>query len=377
MKKIFKYLALAAVVAASLMLGSCHGQSDEGDDVVPDGVLRIFADKSEIVANGSDVVNFRIMFGQEDVSTAKTLQLVRAYEGKETYMQYGISTFSSVVAATYTFRAEFFRDGVKHKSDNYVTVTVVPAQSGGTQALYVQRILGLQFTSTGCVNCPTLSTNLKVVKDQLPGPIALSVVSFHQNFNNVDDMTHPMTAAYYKQIKRQGLPQFNANLIIDDDYITVSGLGEIVEILELVQQEYPATCGVAVESSPVEGGKTTITAKVTSNIPATYRYQIFLVEDKVMDVQEGYSGLYEHNNVLRATSSENVYGAVMNDGVPVQVGVETIATREMEIPYECVAENMRVIVAAFVSYDGGNTYVVNNCAECKIGESADYEHLDV
>ena len=75
MKKIFKYLALAAVVAASLMLGSCHGQSDEGDDVVPDGVLRIFADKSEIVANGSDVVNFRIMFGQEDVSTAKTLQL--------------------------------------------------------------------------------------------------------------------------------------------------------------------------------------------------------------------------------------------------------------------------------------------------------------
>ena len=286
MKKIFKYLALAAVVAASLMLGSCHGQSDESDDVVPDGVLRIFADKSEIVANGSDVVNFRIMFGQEDVSTAKTLQLVRAYEGKETYMQYGISTFSSVVAATYTFRAEFFRDGVKHKSDNYVTVTVVPAQSGGTQALYVQRILGLQFTSTGCVNCPTLSTNLKVVKDQLPGPIALSVVSFHQNFNNVDDMTHPMTAAYYKQIKRQGLPQFNANLIIDDDYITVSGLGEIVEILELVQQEYPATCGVAVESSPVEGGKTTITAKVTSNIPATYRYQIFLVEDKVMDVQE-------------------------------------------------------------------------------------------
>jgi hypothetical protein len=49
----------------------------------------------------------------------------------------------------------------------------------------------------------------------------------------------------------------------------------------------------------------------------------------------------------------------------------------MEIPYECVVENMRVIVAAFVSYDGGNTYVVNNCAECKIGESADYEHLEV
>jgi hypothetical protein len=34
---------------------------------------------------------------------------------------------------------------------------------------------------------------------------------------------------------------------------------------------------------------------------------------------------------------------------------------------------MRVVVAAFVSYDGGQSYVVNNCAECPVGDSVDYD----
>lgn len=378
MRKVAKYFATVALCAAGLLLGSCHGQPDDEPEQnvtdpkteVPDGVLRIFADKTEIIADGSDMVTFTVMFGKEDVSTAKTLQLIRAYEGKDTYMTYGVNTFSSVVAATYTFRAEYYYAG-KYYTDNSVTITVKPATSGGDTKNYAQHILGLQFTSTGCVNCPTLSTNLKAVQAQQPGK--LSVVSLHQNFNNVDDMTHPMTAAYYKQIKRQGLPQFNANLIINDDYITVSSLGEIMEIIELVEKEYPATCGVAIESTPVSGGKTQVKARVTSNIPATYRCQMFLVEDKVMDEQEGYSGYYEHNNVLRVTSSENIYGDFLNDGVPVQVGVEVVASRELTIPADSSAENMRVVVAAFVSYDGGATYVVNNCAECLVGESVDYE----
>jgi hypothetical protein len=224
------------------------------------------------------------------------------------------------------------------------------------------------------VNCPTLSTNLKAIQAAQPGK--LSVVSLHQNFNNIDEMTHPMTAAYYKQIKRQGLPQFNANQIINDDYITVSGYGEILDILSLVEQEYPATCGVAIQSSEIVGGspnKVKVKVGVTSNTPAVHRFQIFLVEDKVMDVQEGHSGMYEHNNVLRATSSDNVYGDALNEGVPVQVGVEVSAERSVTIPEGCNMENMRIIVAALVSYDGGSTYVVNNSAECKLGQSVDYE----
>lgn len=361
-----------------LLLGSCHGQSDEPEPEptdpkteVPDGVLRIFADKTAIAADGTDQVTFTVMFGKEDVSEAKTLQLIRTYEGKDTYMSYGVNIFSSVVPATYTFRAEYYYSG-KYYTDNSVMVTVNPVAEAGEKKNYAQNILGLQFTSTGCVNCPTLSTNLKAIQAQMPGE--LSIVSLHQNFNNVDPMTHPMTAAYYKQIKRQGLPQFNTNLIINDDYITVSGYGEILNIIEQVKQEYPVTCGVAVESS-LSGDKVVVNVKMCSNTSSAYRYQIFLVEDGIMDVQEGHNGYYEHNNVLVATSSENVYGDFFNEGVPVQVGVETSASRTIAVPMGCNVENARVIVAAFVSYDGGASYVVNNCAECAVGESVDYEIL--
>lgn len=380
MKIISKYFAMVAFGAATLLMGSCHGQSDEEipeptdpKTEVPEGTLRIFADKREIAADGNDLVTFTVMFGQEDVSEAKTLQLIRTYEGKDTYMPYGVNTFSSVVAATYTFRAEYYFAG-KYETDNFVAVTVNPASAGGQTESYAQNILGFQYTSTGCVNCPTLSTNLKAIQAAQPGK--LSVVSLHQNFNNIDEMTHPMTAAYYKQIKRQGLPQFNANQIINDDYITVSGYGEILDILSLVEQEYPATCGVAIQSSEIVGGtpnKVKVKVGVTSNTPAVHRFQIFFVEDKVMDVQEGHSGMYEHNNVLRATSSDNVYGDALNEGVPVQVGVEVSAERSVTIPEGCNVENMRIIVAALVSYDGGSTYVVNNSAECKLGQSVDYE----
>lgn len=371
---------MVAFGAATLLMGSCHGQSDEEipeptdpKTEVPEGTLRIFADKREIAADGNDLVTFTVMFGQEDVSEAKTLQLIRTYEGKDTYMPYSVNTFSSVVPATYTFRAEYYYAG-KYETDNFVAVTVNPASAGGQTESYAQNFLGFQYTSTGCVNCPTLSTNLKAIQAAQPGK--LSVVSLHQNFNNIDEMTHPMTAAYYKQIKRQGLPQFNANQIINDDYITVSGYGEILDILSLVEQEYPATCGVAIQSSEIVGGtpnKVKVKVGVTSNTPAVHRFQIFLVEDKVMDVQEGHSGMYEHNNVLRATSSDNVYGDALNEGVPVQVGVEVSAERSVTIPEGCNMENMRVIVAALVSYDGGSTYVVNNSAECKLGQSVDYE----
>ena len=350
MKKIVKLFAMAASVASLVLLGACHGQPDEPTPdttdpktEVPDGVLRIFADKTEIAADGADMVTFTVMFGKEDVSSARTLQLVRSVEGKDTYMNYGINTFSTTVATTYTFRAEFFREGVKHHTDNEVRITVNPATAGGDTKNYAQHILGLQFTSTGCVNCPMLSTNLKAIQAQKPG--VMSVVSMHQNFNNVDAMSHPMTNIYYKQIKRQGLPQFNANLIINDDYITIAGYEEIVRIMGLVEEEYPATCGVAAQSELADG-KVKVTAKVTSNTPSVYRFQIFLVEDKVMDVQEGYSGYYEHNNVLRATASENVYGDALNEGVPMQVGVEASASRTITIPKGCVAENMRVVVAA-------------------------------
>lgn len=377
MKKIAKYFAL--VMMAGALLSSCHGQPDEEVDQptdptteVPDGVLRIFADKTEIMADGNDLVTFTIMFGKEDVSTYKSLQLVRTCQGVETYMPYSAHSFSTVVPGTYVFSAEYYNAG-KYYSENAVTVEVKPTTEGGDQQNYVQHTLGLQFTSVGCPSCPTLGENIKAVQNSFPG--RLIPVSFHQDFEMTDPMTHSSTATYYKLIKGQGLPQFNANLIVNSDYMALADYSSIVEILDRVEENYPATCGVAIESSEVVGGSSAVKVKVkvTSNTPSAYRYQVFLVEDGISEYQAGASMDYLHNNVVRAVASDSAYGNRLNEGVAFQVGVEVSAEKTIEIPVGCNLENMRVVAVALSSFDGGNSYVVNNCAECPLGESIDYD----
>lgn len=368
--KSIKYVLMALV--AALALTSCHGQEDEGMNNVPEGVLRIFADKTTIVADGSDVVTFTIMLGSRDVSEERTLQLVR--NGK--LGNYGEHTFSTAVAGSYTFSAEYYYDGVRYYTDNQVDVVATPLSASGEEKSYKQQILGFQFTSLGCPSCPALSHSIKQIQADFPD--RLVAVSFHKDFQIADEMTHPMSESYYKPLKSDGLPQFNANFIIDKEYITVSEYDAIVNIMDRVEENYPATCGVAIESGVVVGGtpnSVKVSVKITSNTPSVYRYQIFLVEDNYVSgtQQYGAEGEYKHNNVVRVVSSNEVYGASFNEGMPMQVGVEAMAERTLEIPRGCSHENMRVVVAAFSSYNGGESYVVNNCAECPLNGSVDYK----
>ena len=86
MRKIATYWS--AVVVA-VMMAACGPveQPDEPNPMenVPEGVLRLFADKTEIVADGEDAVQFTLMYGSENVTDAKNLQLIRTADGEETY----------------------------------------------------------------------------------------------------------------------------------------------------------------------------------------------------------------------------------------------------------------------------------------------------
>lgn len=360
---------------------SCRGQQDEDPtQQVPEGVLRIFADRTTIAADGSDVVTFKVMFGSEDVSTAPTLQLMRTIDGNEVPMKYSVNTFSTTIPGTYSFKAEFYRSG-RYYSDNEVEVVAEASVADGEAKHWAQKILGFQFTSTGCTYCPILSTSLKLAQENFEGRLA--VVSFHQDFNNIQDpMSHSLTATYYKLLNRSGLPQFCPNLITDGEFIVVNEYEKVVAAMDRAESQYPATCGVAIESAMVEGGTRAVEVrvKVTSNTPSAYRYQIFLVEDGIVATQAGVdrdeADSYTHNNVVRGALFDSVYGTNFAEGVKLQVGVEqTSATHTINIPDGCDVEKMRVVVALFSSYDNGHSYIVNNCAECPVGESVDYAVL--
>ncbi|MBE6216440.1 MAG: Omp28-related outer membrane protein [Bacteroidales bacterium] len=375
MMRIFRYFL---AVFAALGLYSCHGYVDPEEnggtggsgepetgqtEEVPDGVLRIFADKTRISADGNDEVTFRVMFGKEDVSTAKTLQLIRKFDGEEKYMAYGANKFSTVTAGTYEFTAKYYYGGNNY-TDNSVTV-VAESFFSGEEKDYAQRVLGVYFTSTGCTSCPTATNGIKSL--QKANPDMISVVAFHSDMGAVaDPMMIPETAEFNSALGGfDGLPRLFWNMRLGTHLIGPKFDESYAEELAA----YTPNCGVAIDTE-LESGKLKIDLGITSNVPSIYRYIVFLVEDGIVADQTGDKD-YVHNNVVRDVLT-GASGDKINDNLPLTVGVEVKASKTVTLSDEWNTENMRVVVAAMVSEDGGKTWTANNVNECKVGGNAPY-----
>lgn len=368
------------------VLASCSGTVDPEQDTdkgnpmeqVPEGVLRIFADKTTITADGSEEVTFTVMFGSEDVSNAKTLQLIREFNGDQKYMAYGANKFSTVAAGTYKFTAKYYYAG-NHFTDNSVEVVATQFFSGEEKA-YERRVLGVYFTSTGCTSCPSATKGLKDLQAKNPGKI--SVVAFHSHMGAVSDpMTIPETDLFNTVLGGfDGLPRLFWNMRKGTKFIGPTFDQGYEEELAA----YKTQCGVSIKTEPIPDAYDgmpedhispyQIKVGITSNIPSVYRYLVFVVEDGIVAEQTGNRD-YVHNNVVRAVLTSEK-GDKLNDNLPFTTGVEVSATKILEISPEWNCDNIRIIVAATTSSDGGFSFVVNNVAECKLGESVSYQYAE-
>ncbi len=363
-----------------------EGNGNGGDDNpesgygnVPEGTLRIFADKNKIAADGNEEVTFTIMYGSQDVSNAKTLQLIRTFEGDDKYMTYGANKFSTVTPGTYKFRAKYYYAG-NHDSDNEVEV-VAEQFFSGEEKNYLRRYFGTYFTSTGCTSCPLSAKGLKELQAARPGEI--SIASFHTHFNMTDPMTIPETDEFRAALGGfQGLPAFFWNMRKSSYFGGASTGLQYADSIEKESDEYQTYCGVAINTSyDKSSSRLDITAGITSNRPVVFRYLVLLVEDGIPAVgeyeQQSNSKLenYVHDNVVRKVLT-GVSGNRLNDNLPLSVGVEAKASESVTLDAGWKAENMRVIVAAMTSDDGGYNWTVNNVNECKVGESVSYSYID-
>lgn len=368
MKKLYSTILPIVMILCLAMLSSCSGSSDETENGgTDDGILRITADKTAIQADGVEKVTFTVKLGTKDVSEESTMNLILVKESGEENLDYGVRAFSTSVPGTYVFKARYY-EGKAMVSENEVTVQVAPV-SGGTS--YYHKLLGMQFTSVGCQACPALSTTLKAIQEEQPGRLA--VASFHMDFGGMTDpMSTAATNSYRTNIlgNFSGLPRLFYNLRKGTKEM-ISIKSQIEEELQKELSNYPASCGVAIESVYNASDRTvTITAKLTSNVTNTYRCLIYLVEDGIKYFQTNGGNDYTHNNVVRAVVSTSLNGDRFNGEV--NAGIESTMQRTCQLEPGWNADNMRVIVSMLTTLDGGKTYTCNNVNECKLGESADY-----
>ncbi|MGM9748921.1 MAG: Omp28-related outer membrane protein [Candidatus Cryptobacteroides sp.] len=360
----FTYIMLLPLF---FLLGACSGTIDDSEKV-PEGVLKIFVDKTSITADGSDCATFKVMFGSQDVSTASTMKLVREFNGEKTEMSRGVNTFTSVVPGEYEFYATYYYSG-DYVSENKVIVTVTPTEN--TSSGYKKVLLGMQFTSMGCSNCPALAKALSDINTKRSGQMV--VVSFHGDYGGVEDIMKTSSySMFYNYLGFQGLPYFSVNMKKGD---LSSIQSQIEEAMDKEFAESPAVCGIALTTS-VSDNRLTAKVCVTSDIGAAYRYHLFIVEDGIhSNYQAGISGSegYTHNNVVRHCFSDMVQGIRLNSGDALVPGVEVSAEKTLELNSEWVVDNLRVVAAAMISSDGGKTWYCINATSCKLGKSVDYK----
>ena len=368
MNKLYSTILPIVMILCLSMLSSCSGSSDETENGgTDDGILRITADKTAIQADGVEKVTFTVKLGTKDVSNESTMNLILVKESGEENMDYSVRAFSTSVPGTYVFKARYY-EGKSIVSENEVSVQATSV-SGGVS--YYHKLLGMQFTSVGCQACPALSTTLKAIQTEQPGRLA--VASFHMDFGGVTDpMSTAATNNYRANIlgNFSGLPRFFYNMR--------KGTKEMISIKSQIETElqnelsnYPASCGVAIESVHNAADRTVmVTAKITSNVTNTYRCLIYLVEDGIKYTQMNGGNDYTHNNVVRAVVSTSLNGDRFNGEV--KAGTEATMQRSCQLEPGWNVDNMRVIVSMLTTLDGGKTYTCNNVNECKLGESADY-----
>ena len=339
---------------------------------IPEQKLTIDADKTSIVANGSDAVTFTVKYGAEDVSSSKSTNIICTFNGEQTTLAAGVNSFTTTTAGEYKFKARHYRGGDIYTEEE-VVVVASSAVSEGAQN-FRHKLLGVQFTSVGCQNCPTLSSVIKSI--QTSHPDRLVPVSFHIDYNVSDPMRIAMGDTYYKTLKGIGLPMFNLDL--RGEALTASR-SAIESEMENRMANYPPTCGVAISTSyDATTRSLTVVPRIKSNTASAYRYIVMLVEDGIEYEQYGVSGNYTHNNVVRAVLSDNVYGAKFNGGVTIPAGVDTALQTPVKTTLSPVwkVDNMRVVVCALSTLDNGTTYYCNNTNYCAVGQSVDYQTED-
>ena len=363
---------LLTAIASVFALFSCSGYVDYNDpNNVPEGVLRIFADKTEIAADGKQTVTFTVKFGSKDVSTDANMNIIRVVGDDEVTMKPGLNTFTATAPAEYRFKARFY-SGSAYYTDNEVTVTAKSASQSVGQKNYFRKHWGMQFTAVSCTYCPRLTRSLKTIMSEIPGKIVLT--AFHVMYNE-QALPDPMRLSINEDIRSivkhgEGLPLFAFNMEKDE-----VGIVDQEDMIRTRLNDFPAaeqaSCGVAISTDyDASTGSLTVTGKVTSNVAEQMRYHILLVEDGIGYTQAGEDNDYIHDYVVRDVVSANKWGDVLNNGVALSLGVETKVTRTVKIDKAWNTQNMRVVFAALSM--SGETCVCANINECKLGESVEY-----
>lgn len=380
MKKLLYILAIS-------FLASCSGTVDpvnpddqndpeDGTVIVPDAFTEPFtlsADKTEVEANGIDVVTFSLKdaYDREMLDDMRTLEKVRIVAAEGIRVKDLTTTATFIANGSYNFTASY-----QGKKSNTV---VVQAKNRAKYEVFHRNVGLFKCTSVWCIACPGLGDALH----SLSGDAAdhSVVISVHGNFEAGDYGPDPF-ALYVGDMDLGSymMSRFGGRgwpTLIYDLATSETGAAPTTDITANILQrriDSPATCGLKVTSVAVEGTVLKIKASMKTSAAGSYDMACAVLRDGLV-YNGGYSvngdGVYDEVLVAMSESGIGYY-----DGEELESGEEYSEEFTFDfgndVPSAAELQSFSVAVYAHRKVDSMLGSVMDNIVLCRYGESVDY-----
>lgn len=349
-----KFQKYVAILLAVFAMTSCS------EPVEADGTYTIEVDKATIEADGKDAACFIVKDStgrniMEDKDTASKVYFVNAAD--ESRLPRLTTSFTSIRNGEYTFYAT-----VKGtQTTNMVTIKV---QNRGAYEKYVQKVGVYQLTGSWCVNCPSMTAGLHALREGAYGENVIIMACHLNDRFSIEVQGKDLATDICHHFGHDGaVPHAFYDMAFQSRERGESILNSLIANQLL---NYPATCGVKVNSSSVDGaGNITISASVKADKNANYELGYAILADN----QAGNSSEYEsvYNDVVVAVSDNFIK---MGSGKKsLKAGEEHTVTFTTQVK-DYKASDLKVVV--FAHSDAYTKSFVDNANTCKLGESVDY-----
>lgn len=227
-----------------------------------------------------------------------------------------------------------------------------------------------EFTGAWCANCPEGYNNMNFTLTAYPEfTDCVHPMAFHSNREDEDDLAIDETYEIMDAMKvvALGFPSYAVDMMLGGSLVANVAL---VDHLYQAMEENPAYCGVAVNSS-ADASEASVNVRLHSEIDASWRVGVYVVEDKVKYHQNKsgtYIKEYTHRHVVRRIVSASFKGDRIG-GKVTEAGTEVSADYKIAIDPQWNLENTYVYVIAI----DANGYA-NNLNYCLLnGGSSDYK----
>lgn len=356
-------------MAVLFTLVSCSGSGD-GKDELPDGKIVLTSDKTMIFSDGTDKTQLTVTLTDAGGVTYDVTEQAEIYVN-DSKQPMGGSAFTATNQGEHRIYAVY---GMNiSETINVIAadrIPQIPADPQAANTAFKHRMLLVQHTGTGCVNCPRMMNSLKELSEDEQYNTLYHHVASH-SYNKEDaaysDAAVNLSTAYCSSY----YPELTFNLTKTS---TGTDLGDIKAKIDELKKD-TADAGVAA-SAETYGNTILVKTEMKAAVENDYRIAIWLLEDGIYSHQTGASESWHntHNNALRLMAGSSLNIRMYGERVG-KVAAGSKVSNEFILAAQDTwkMENCKVLVLVTAS-DGKGNYDIVNCTVCNIGSSVTYEY---